>query len=107
MIIFLKDGWLAIKRKIRLYAACNKTITCFKANLVRHLQSIQHLEQLNKNKENLNVNVSNNNNNRASLSHIEKVTRAELKYVAYFAEYNISFYSTDHLIPLEKYLCRT
>jgi len=100
-------GWLARHptEDNALCLACNKTITCFKANLVRHSQSVQHLEQLNKNKENLNVNVSDSNNNRVTLSHIEKVKRVEIKLAAYFAEHNISFYSADHLIPLLKDIC--
>lgn len=75
---------------------CNKS-TCLKTNLVRHSESVQHLEQLNKNKENINVNVSDNNNNRVTLSHVEKVKRTEIKLATFFAEYNISFYFADHL----------
>ncbi|XP_067211624.1 protein FAM200A-like, partial [Linepithema humile] len=95
-------GWLAPHPTLdkALCTVCNKTIRCCKSNLIEHSQSDQHIEQINF--KNLNINVLGNNN---SLSHKDKVKRAEIKLAAFFAEHNIALYSANHLIPLLKDIC--
>ncbi|XP_067214890.1 zinc finger BED domain-containing protein 5-like [Linepithema humile] len=99
-------GWLAPHPTLHkaLCTVCNKAIRCCKSNLFEHSQSDQHIEQINS--KNVNINFSNNNDNSSvTLSHKDKVKRAEIKLAAFFAEHNIAFYSTDHLIPLLKDIC--
>ena len=81
--------------------ACNKTIKCCKTNLLEHSRTVKHLEneKLNRTIQNVEDNVT-----ELKLSHKDKVTRAEIKLAAYFAEHNISFCSVDHLIDIEGYL---
>ncbi|XP_067217224.1 zinc finger BED domain-containing protein 5-like [Linepithema humile] len=98
--------WLAPHPTLHkaLCTVCNKTIRCCKSNLLEHSQSDQHIEQINS--KNVNINFSNNDDNSSvTLSHKDKVKRAEIKLAAFFAEHNIAFYSADYLIPLLKDIC--
>lgn len=99
-------GWLAPHPTDNkaLCTLCNKAITCCKSKLIKHSKSVKHIERaLNISKENISNNE--NNDNRDSLSHSDKVKRAEIKLSAFYAEHNIAFNTADHLIPLLKDVC--
>jgi len=94
-------GWLAPHptENKALCMACNKIISCRKTNLMQHLQTVKHIE---------NVNSSNHkaiDNNNDTLSHQDRVKRAEIKLAAFFAEHNVAFSTVDHLVPLLKDIC--
>ncbi|EZA62168.1 hypothetical protein X777_06119 [Ooceraea biroi] len=94
-------GWLAPhpSEDRALCMACNKTINCRKSDLIKHSQTIKHIESVNSS----NYEVLPDNEN--ILSHKDKVKRAEIKLAAFFAEHNVAFSTVDHLIPLLKDIC--
>ncbi|XP_067210313.1 protein FAM200C-like [Linepithema humile] len=98
-------GWLTPypTQEKALCIACNQAIRCCKSNLIEHSQSVQHIKQINS--KNLDIDFSDAANSTVTLSHKDKVKRAEIKLAAFFAEHNIAFYSADHLIPLLKDIC--
>jgi len=95
-------GWLTPHptESKTLCMACNRTISYLKTNLMQHSQTVKHIE---------NVNSSNHkaidNNNNDTLSHQDRVKRAEIKLAAFFAEHNVAFCTVDHLVPLLKDIC--
>lgn len=75
---------------------CNKTIRWTKIDLIKHSQTVKHIDNISsQNKENL-------DNNRATFTHKDKVKRAEIKLAVFFTEHNIAFNTADYLIPLLK-----
>lgn len=66
-----------------LCTICNEAIRCCKSNLIEHSQSVQHLEEINS--KNLNFDYLDTANSRVTLSHKDKVKRAEIKLAAFFS----------------------
>jgi len=93
-------GWLAPhpSENKALCTVRNKTIKCHKTNLIEHSQTVKHMEKVRL----LNYKIDDNNN---TLSHKDRVKRAEIKLAAFFAEHNVAFSTVDHLIPLIKDIC--
>ncbi|XP_070516613.1 SCAN domain-containing protein 3-like [Cardiocondyla obscurior] len=88
-------GWLAPhpSKNRALCMICNKSINCRKSDLINHSHTVKHIENSGKCKA-----ISNDN----TLSHRDKVKRAEIKLAAFFADHNIAFSTVDHLVPLLK-----
>ncbi|XP_070529870.1 SCAN domain-containing protein 3-like [Cardiocondyla obscurior] len=88
-------GWLAphLSENRALCMICNKSINCRKSDLINHSHTVKHIENSGKCKA-----ISNDN----TLSHRDKVKRAEIKLAAFFADHNIAFSIVDHLVPLLK-----
>jgi len=93
-------GWLAPHPNINkaLCTLCNRTIVCIKTHLIKHSQSASHIEKA----SSQNLFHKTTENSRDSVSHKDKVKRAEIKLAAFIAEHNISIQTADHLIPLLK-----
>jgi len=94
-------GWLAPHptENKAICNLCNKTIRCSKTDLMKHSQTVKHIDNVtSQNREKI-------DNNRATLTHKDKVKRAEIKLVAFFAEHNLAFSTADNLIPLLKNIC--
>jgi len=94
-------GWLAPHptENKAICNLCNKTIRCSKTDLMKHSQTVKHIDNVaSQNREKI-------DNNRATLTHKDKVKRAEIKVAAFFAEHNLAFSTADHLIPLLKNIC--
>ena len=72
---------------------CDKTITCCKSKLLKHSQSVKHIERSLNQSDKENVN---HHNNRNILSYNDKIKRAEIKLAAFFAEHNVAFNPADH-----------
>lgn len=91
-------GWLAPhpSENRALCMACNLTISCRKTDLVRHSQTVKHIDKI----KSLNLEAIDNNNN--TLSHKDRVKSAEIKLAAFYTEHNVAFSTLDHLIPLLK-----
>lgn len=93
-------GWLAPHpaENKALCTACNKTIRCCKTDLVKHSQTVRHIEKVNScNYEAISF--------KDNLSHKDQVKRAEIKLSTFFAEHNVAFQVVDHLVPLLKDIC--
>lgn len=92
-------GWLAPHSELNkaLCTACNVSIACRKTNLLKHSQTVKHIDEM----KGRNQSLDNVNN----ISHRDKIKRAEIKLAAFFAEHNIAFTMADHLIPLMKTIC--
>jgi len=91
-------GWLAphpLENRM-LCMACNTTISCRKTDLIRHSQTVKHIDKV----ESLNFEAIDNNND--PLSHDDKVKSATIKLAVFFAEHNVAFSTVDYLIPLLK-----
>jgi len=78
---------------------CNISLNCYRSNLLRHAESASHIDNINS--SNVEINIS----NKETVSHSDKVKRAETKLAAFFAEHNVAFSTVDHLIPLLKDIC--
>ncbi|KYQ47881.1 hypothetical protein ALC60_13090 [Trachymyrmex zeteki] len=87
-------GWLApyseLNKAFRI--ACNVSIACRRTNLLRHSQTVKHIQG---------VCLENIDN----ISYCDRKKRAEIKLAAFFAEHNIAYYMADHLIPSIKDIC--
>jgi len=105
---------LAPYQEKAIYNACNIFIKCCKTDLIKHSQTIIHIENVNfkkafNNTKNL-IKLSDKEaidnvdgtNNLIELSHEDKIKRVEIKLAAFFAEHDITFCTVDHLIPLLK-----
>jgi len=92
-------GWLTPhpSENRALCMACNTTISCRKTDLIRHSQTVKHIDKV----KSLNFEAIDNNNNN-NKSHNSKVKSAEIKLATFFAEHNIGFSIVNHLIPLIK-----
>ncbi|XP_011884095.1 PREDICTED: uncharacterized protein LOC105571237 [Vollenhovia emeryi] len=95
-------GWLAphFEPNKAFCMVCNTSITCCKTKIVRHSQTAKHINEIKGRNQSLN-----NVNCVSTLSHNDKVKRAEIKLATFFAEHNIAFTNVDHLIPLIKDIC--
>lgn len=93
-------GWLAPHpaENKALCIACNKTIRCCKTDLIKHSQTVNHIEKVNS----CNYEATSSKEN---LTHKEQVKRAEIKLATFFAEHNVAFQIADHLVPLLKDIC--
>jgi len=78
---------------------CNISLKCCRYNLLRHAESASHIDNVNS--SNVEINIS----NKETVSHSDKVKRAETKLATFFAEHNVAFSIVDHLIPLLKDIC--
>lgn len=92
-------GWLAPHSEPNkaFCIVCNVSIRCCKADLIWHSQKAKHIDEMKGRNQCL--------DNTNTISHKEKVKRAEIKLAAFFAEHNVAFYTADHLIPLIKNIC--
>lgn len=92
-------GWLAPHpaENKALCMLCNKTIRCCKTDLIKHSQTVKHIEKINSGNFKATF--------KDSLSHKEQVKRAEIKIATFIAEHNVAFQVVDHLIPLLKDIC--
>lgn len=66
----------------------------------RHAESAFYIDNINSN-ANVEIDIS----IEETVSHADKVKRAEIKLAAFFAEHNVAFCTVDHLIPLLKDVC--
>ncbi|KAL6419662.1 hypothetical protein ACFW04_013641 [Cataglyphis niger] len=76
---FLKDDWFAIPKIIQLFVLLAKLLTCHKASLIKHSQSIRPVKKIN-----------------------IQIKRAKIKLSNFLAEHNIGFQLIDHLFSLLK-----
>jgi len=77
-------GWLTPhpSENRALCMACNTTISCRKTDLIRHSQTVKHIDKV----KSLNFEAIDNNNNN-NKSHNSKVKSAEIKLATFFAEH--------------------
>jgi len=93
-------GWLAQNNNEAFCTICNISLACYRSTLVKHAKSISHIDNVNSS-DNVKVDTS----IEETVSHSDKVKRAEIKLAAFFAEHNIAFCIVDHLVPLLKDIC--
>lgn len=77
---------------------CNVIINCGKSELDKHCLGVKHMNKMKTVVSVPQISYFLNANNQMS----NEVKRAEIIMTAFYAEHNIAFHTTDHLIPALK-----